>query len=144
MAASLLVSAHGLKTVDACRKLKGWNKLDEDWAEKAGVSTTTLRRFWEGRRIRHAHFKAICQAVGVDNWETLVEQEAIACSSSVQPELRKDGEKQEGETIADAIAPSAAAKAIATSSQPAHEAFAARSVALDSPFYVKRPPMESS
>lgn len=85
MAASLPVSAYGLRTVDACRKLKGWKKLDEDWAELAGVSTTTLRRFWEGHRIQQAHFKAICQAVGVENWEFLVDQEALVCSSSAQP-----------------------------------------------------------
>src|SRR3712207_1970875 len=95
MAASLPASAHGLITVDACRKLKGWKKLDEDWAEQAGVSTTTLRRFWEKRSIRQVHFKAICQAVGIENWETLVDQEAIASSSSAQSTVWKDGERQD-------------------------------------------------
>jgi DNA-binding Xre family transcriptional regulator len=144
MAASLQVSAYGLKSVDASRKLKGWKKLDEDWAEQAGVSTTTLRRFWEGRRIRQAHFKAICQAVGVENWETMVDKEALVCSGLAQPVVGKDAEKEGEERIAGAIASGSAQSAIATSSQPYHEAFAARPVALDSPFYVERPPIESN
>ncbi len=85
MAASLPASGHGLETVDAYRKLKGWKKLDEDWAELAGVSTTTLRRFWEGRRIQQTYFKAICQAVGIEDWEAIVDKEALICSSSIQP-----------------------------------------------------------
>jgi DNA-binding Xre family transcriptional regulator len=136
MAASLPASAHGLITVDACRKLKGWKKLDEDWAEQAGVSTTTLRRFWEGRSIRQVHFKAICQAVGIENWETLVDQEAIASSSSAPSTVWKDGEKQGEQRITGANATSLY--------QSSHEAFAARPVALDSPFYVERPPIESN
>lgn len=120
MAASLPLSTHGLKTIDAFRKLKGWNKLDEDWAEKAGVSTTTLRRFWEGHRIRQAHFKAICQAVGVEDWEALVYSD----STGLKPSERH----QSQDWITD---------------RESHRAFAARPVALDSPFYVERPPIES-
>lgn len=135
MAASLQVSAYGLQTVDASRKLKGWKKLDEDWAEYAGVSTTTLRRFWEGHRIRQVHFKAICQAVGVENWEALVDKEALNCSSSVQSMVGDDVDREETERIADAIA---------FSSPSSHKAFATRPVALDSPFYVQRPPIESN
>ena len=135
MAASLQASAYGLQTVDASRKLKGWKKLDEDWAEHAGVSTTTLRRFWEGHRIRQVHFKAICQAVGIENWEALVDKEALHCSSSIQSMIGDDADREETEKIEDAIA---------FSSPSSHKAFATRPVALDSPFYVQRPPIESN
>lgn len=152
MAASLPVSAHGLKTVDACRKLKGWKKLDEDWAELAGVSTTTLRRFWEGRSIRQAHFKAICQAVGLEDWEALVDREALVCSSSEKladnadltppaPLSYQGSEEQEGQgerlTQRDCDR-----TRLELSERPFHKAFEARAVALDSPFYVERPPIE--
>lgn len=134
MAASLPVSAHGLKTVDACRKLKGWKKLDEDWAELAGVSTTTLRRFWEGRCIRQAHFKAICQAVGLEDWQALVDRKGLVCSSSENEEQQGQGERL-AERDCDRTR-------VELSERSFHKAFEARPVALDSPFYVERPPIE--
>ena len=145
MAASLPVSAHGLKTVDACRKLKGWKKLDEDWAELAGVSTTTLRRFWEGRCIRQTHFKSICQAVGLEDWEALVDREALVCSSADKLTDNTDltplglQARREQEEITKRDCDRAR---LETSERQLYKAFQARPVALDSPFYVERPPIE--
>jgi hypothetical protein len=145
MAASLPVSAHGLKTVDACRKLKGWKKLDEDWAELAGVSTTTLRRFWEGRCIRQAHFKAICQVVGLEDWEALVDREALVCSSADKltdnTDLTPLGLHARGEQE-EITQQDCDRTTLELSERQFHKAFEARPVALDSPFYVERPPIE--
>jgi hypothetical protein len=145
MAASLPVSAHGLKTVDACRKLKGWKKLDEDWAELAGVSTTTLRRFWEGRSIRQAHFKAICQVVGLEDWEALVDREALVCSSADKltdnTDLTPLGLQARGEQE-EITQQDCDRTTLELSERQFHKAFEARPVALDSPFYVERPPIE--
>ncbi len=148
MAASLPISAHGIKTVDAFRKLKGWKKLDEDWAELAGVSTTTLRRFWEGRYIRQGYFKAICQAVGVENWEALVDREALICSSSVLDKAdltcptphpykeEPDSLLFEGKNLGERLIER-------DGDRDFRKAFATRPVALDSPLYVARFPIES-
>jgi hypothetical protein len=155
MAASLSASGYGLETVDAYRKLKGWNKLDEDWAECAGVSTTTLRRFWEGRRIQQTYFQAICQAVGLEEWQAIVDREALVGSLSAQLDDRERGEIQQRSSFTGEVYLQASASTRLETSQCSQEqefsvaqqirkAFTSRPVSLDSPFYVERPPIESN
>ena len=154
MAASLSASGYGLETVDVYRKLKGWNKLDEDWAECAGVSTTTLRRFWEGRRIQQTYFQAICQAVGLEEWEALVDREALLGSRSAQLDDRERGKTQQRSSFTGEVFLQASASTRLETSQCSqkHEfsvaqqvrkAFTSRPVSFDSPFYIERPPIES-
>ncbi|HAJ63893.1 MAG TPA: hypothetical protein DCP31_35525, partial [Cyanobacteria bacterium UBA8543] len=155
MAASLSASRYGLETVDVYRKLKGWNKLDEDWAECAGVSTTTLRRFWEGRRIQQTYFQAICQAVGLEKWESIVDKRALVGSCSAQLDERETGNQQEKERLTgEVVLQTSVSTPVETSecnqeqefsvAQQVRKAFTARPVSLDSPFYVERPPIESN
>ncbi|MGF1520905.1 MAG: AAA-like domain-containing protein [Leptolyngbyaceae cyanobacterium] len=66
-------SAQGLQIVDATRQRKGWPKTAIPWCEKAQVSETTLKRFWRGNSIRAHNFQAICAAVGITDWETIVD-----------------------------------------------------------------------
>jgi hypothetical protein len=153
MAASLSASEYGLETVDVYRKLKGWNKLDEDWAECAGVSTTTLRRFWESRRIQQTYFQAICQAVGLEEWECIVDREALVGSRSAQLDDREKGKTQERASFTgEVLLQSSASTGVDTSecsqeqefsvAQQVRKGFTARPVSFDSPFYVERPPIE--
>jgi len=153
MAASLSASEYGLETVDVYRKLKGWNKLDEDWAECAGVSTTTLRRFWESRRIQQTYFQAICQAVGLEEWECIVDREALVGSRSAQLDDRERGKTQERASFtSEVLLQASASTGVDTSecsqeqefsvAQQVRKGFTARPVSFDSPFYVERPPIE--
>ncbi|MFB2979895.1 ATP-binding protein [Microseira sp. BLCC-F43] len=83
MANSLPASKSGLEIIDQARKKKGWNKDSPIWIDTANkllqatpngsVSRSTLQRFWQKQAIRQENFKAICQAVGIENWEEIVD-----------------------------------------------------------------------
>ena len=84
MANSLLASEQGLEIIDQARRKKGWNKDAPAWIDAANdllkdtkngsVSRSTLQRFWRCKPIRQENFKAICKALGIDNWEKIVDE----------------------------------------------------------------------
>ncbi len=83
MANSLPASKSGLAIIDQARKKKGWNKDSPIWIDAANkllqatpngsVSRSTLQRFWQKQAIRQENFVAICKAVGIENWEEIVD-----------------------------------------------------------------------
>jgi len=73
MVDSIRVSEQGIAQVDQVRVKKGWSKYQEDWYDSAKVSISTLKRFWSREPIRPKSFAALCKAIGIDNWEKLVE-----------------------------------------------------------------------
>ena len=83
MASSLKASKTGLETIDKARRSKGWNKAEEVWFEKAGVSRSSLMRFWRGDAILRERFIAICETVGC-NWEEIVDN---TISSTNSPDI---------------------------------------------------------
>lgn len=78
MADSFKASARGLEIVDQARRHKGWKKtVTVTWWQRANTSQATLKRFWRKQPIEYSAFIGICQAVGVDNWEEIVERQEI-------------------------------------------------------------------
>ncbi|MEH1939168.1 MAG: NB-ARC domain-containing protein [Nostoc sp.] len=74
MSNSLKASTAGLAIVDKSRQRLGWTKTSTArWWQDAHTSRATLRRFWQGDRIQREIFIAICQAVGIVNWEAIAE-----------------------------------------------------------------------
>ncbi|MCC5637833.1 NACHT domain-containing protein [Nostoc sp. CHAB 5844] len=74
MSNSLKASTSGLAIVDKARKRLGWTKTSTArWWQDAHTSRATLRRFWQGDRIQKEIFIAICQAVGIHNWESIAQ-----------------------------------------------------------------------
>jgi hypothetical protein len=73
MAVTLKASKQGRRIVDEARKRKGWTALADVWCKAASVSESTLKRFREMKAIEREAFICICKAVGVDNWEKIVE-----------------------------------------------------------------------
>lgn len=74
MSNSLKASTAGLAIVDKSRQRLGWTKTNTArWWQDAHTSRATLRRFWQGDRIQREIFIAICQAVGIVNWEAIAE-----------------------------------------------------------------------
>ncbi|NEP59019.1 MAG: pentapeptide repeat-containing protein, partial [Symploca sp. SIO2G7] len=71
MAATLRASNKGLELVDKARIKKGWNKTEQAWADLATTSKATLRRFWGGVKIQTEAFQEICKAVGIEDWESI-------------------------------------------------------------------------
>ncbi|MDZ8052842.1 MAG: NB-ARC domain-containing protein [Aulosira sp. ZfuVER01] len=85
MSNSLSASTAGLAIVDKARLRLGWTKTSTArWWQDAHTSRATLRRFWQGDRIQREIFIAICQAVGITNWE------AIADSPDLNSEIIAD------------------------------------------------------
>ncbi|MEP0872294.1 NB-ARC domain-containing protein [Trichocoleus desertorum AS-A10] len=74
MAKSLRASSEGLAIVDRARQRRGWTKTSTArWWQDANTSRATLRRFWQGDRIQPDIFIALCQAVGISDWEAIAE-----------------------------------------------------------------------
>lgn len=86
MAATLRASTKGLDLVDKARRKKGWAKTCTTWAQLATTSEATLRRFWAGKQIHTATFKAICETVGLDEWESIA---ALDIGDEAVPEKYK-------------------------------------------------------
>jgi hypothetical protein len=71
---SLNASTKGLSIVDRARQRRGWTKTSTArWWQDAHTSRATLRRFWRGERIQQDAFIAICQAVGINDWEAIAQ-----------------------------------------------------------------------
>lgn len=77
MAGLLRASEEGLKIIDIARRNPGWNKTDEMWCKAALTSKATLKRFWGRKHIRRETFIDICKAVGINNWEDIIERSDI-------------------------------------------------------------------
>ena len=74
MAVTLKASTQGLYIVEGARKKKGWGALDFSWCDAALVSKSTLKRFREGKPVLQDSFINICKAVGIDNWEFILDE----------------------------------------------------------------------
>ena len=74
MGHSVRASAKGLAIANQARQRRGWTKTSTArWWQDAHTSRATLRRFWRGERIQQDAFIAICQAVGLEDWQTIAE-----------------------------------------------------------------------
>jgi hypothetical protein len=79
MAVSLRASKQGLEIVDRARIKKGWKKHEDAWYGLAPTSQATLKRFWRRIAIERDAFVKICEVVGINEWEKIVE-----CGSNKQ------------------------------------------------------------
>lgn len=73
MAVSLRASRRGLQIVDQARKKKNWTKRAAAWCAAALVGEAALKKFWARVPIERDRFESICRAVGVENWEEIVD-----------------------------------------------------------------------
>lgn len=76
--------------IDLLRSNKGWNRQDERWCKAAKVSMPTLKRFWRRQPIRQEFFSDICQAVGLENWEEIIDNSPIQQKAQISPSLDYD------------------------------------------------------
>ena len=73
MAVTLRASKAGLVIVDRERRKKGWQAAATSWCDTAKTSEATLKRFRRRIPIQQDVFIAICKAVGIKNWEEIVD-----------------------------------------------------------------------
>lgn len=71
------LSKEGLHEIEQKRVYKGWGRTSKIWAEKAMSSEATLKRFLRGEAISADHFIHLCQAIGVKEWQSLVDWESF-------------------------------------------------------------------
>ncbi|MEG4320331.1 MULTISPECIES: tetratricopeptide repeat protein [unclassified Microcoleus] len=72
--ASLKLSAEGFQILERARRQKRWDKSAEVLCSDALTSKATLRRFWAKQPIQHDTFIRICQTLGIENWEAVVDR----------------------------------------------------------------------
>lgn len=72
MAITLKTDRKGLAIVDRARVRQDWTALSAAWCDRAKVSLSTLKRFREKKAIQKDAFIAICHAVGIYNWQSVV------------------------------------------------------------------------
>ncbi|MGD2183910.1 NB-ARC domain-containing protein [Lusitaniella coriacea] len=95
MANTLKASPQGLAIVDRSRRRKGWTKTRTPaWWNDAYTTQATLKRFWRGIAIQRDNFIAICRAVGIEDWEAIVETEVFEASDSAELETSSPPEKR--------------------------------------------------
>ncbi len=82
MAVTLRASKQGLEIVERERRKKGWCADDLDWYGAAQTSQATLKRFRRRTAIQQDAFIGLCQAVGIENWEAIVDNTPIQKSTS--------------------------------------------------------------
>lgn len=87
------LSPEGLNKVEKCRTLKGWGRTSKKWYEAGMSSESTLKRFLRGEAISADHFKALCSAVGIEEWQVLVDWQGDKTDST-----RVIAQKSESET----------------------------------------------
>lgn len=69
------LSNQGLEIAEQARQAKRWKRQDEKLARAALVSVATLKRFWGQQPIRADSFEHVCRALGLEDWQRLVEVE---------------------------------------------------------------------
>jgi hypothetical protein len=73
--ATVKASKSGLDKVARMAQLKGWTKTRTPvWWQDAHTTQATLRRFWRGISIHQEAFVDICKAVGIEDWEGIVDR----------------------------------------------------------------------
>ncbi len=71
--ASLKMSPPGLEIIDKARQQKRWDKTADVLCTDALTSKATLKRFWRKQPIQRETFIRICQVLGVERWEEVIE-----------------------------------------------------------------------
>jgi hypothetical protein len=87
---TLRASETGLLEIDRTRRRRGWLKQSEIWCRMAQTSRATLKRFWRGEAIDQGTFIAICEAVGLNDWEAIAAEEQPAKPLQLRLEMMPD------------------------------------------------------
>ncbi|MBD1885846.1 ATP-binding protein [Microcoleus vaginatus] len=77
---SIRASEKGQKNFKQARNKKGWNQNDPTLLTKGGVYRATVQRLEQGQPIRQENFVALFKAVGIENWEEMVDNSATQAS----------------------------------------------------------------
>ncbi|WP_036489655.1 hypothetical protein [Myxosarcina sp. GI1] len=104
MADSYKLSKEGKLLVDNSRRERRWNTNSPEWIEMAHTSESTLKRFLRGNKISSDHFISICEAIGLTEWQKLVDWEdkdstRVGSFSTQTPTVQKTERKTRGRVV---------------------------------------------
>ncbi|MEO0706996.1 MAG: hypothetical protein AAF050_15205 [Cyanobacteria bacterium J06649_5] len=74
---SVRLSPSGKEIMSTKIVAKGWTQLSHQFQDESAVSESTLKRFWQGKKVRVSTFFAIAKAAGVEDWKSLAEPDDI-------------------------------------------------------------------
>ena len=94
--ASLSLNSKGIEIVKEARMKAGISL--EKLAEKSFLSTATVKRFASGKSVSVSSFKAICDVLGIDDWDEI--QDQIKSKSDVKSDISTSSENKGSGTIA--------------------------------------------
>jgi hypothetical protein len=72
---SYRLSKDGISVVEQARRMKGWKRTSNEWVQTAKASQSTLKRFLKGEAISIDCFISLCNALGIEEWQKLVDWE---------------------------------------------------------------------
>lgn len=75
--ARIRASEEGIKRFKQARNQKGWNQDADSLTTRIGISRSTVQRFEQGNPIRQDSFIDLCKAVGIENWEAIVDDSPL-------------------------------------------------------------------
>ena len=75
--ARIRASEEGIKRFKQARNQKGWNQHADSLTTRIGISRSTVQRFEQGNPIRQDSFIDLCKAVGIENWEAIVDDRLL-------------------------------------------------------------------
>ena len=78
--ASIRASKEGLERFEQARNKKRWNQNADALLAKSGVHRSTVQSLEQGRKIKPENFVALFKAVGIENWEEIVDNSPTQAS----------------------------------------------------------------
>lgn len=85
---TIRASLEKLEKIEIAREIKGLTL--EEWALSAYTSVGTLKKFRNGLSIQQSAFVSICKAIGIDNWEEIVDKTPLARKSQKEKEFDQE------------------------------------------------------
>ena len=73
-------SKEGQEKFKQARNNKGWNQYADALLTKSGVHRSTVQSLEQGRKIKPENFVALFKAVGIENWEEIVDNSPTQAS----------------------------------------------------------------
>jgi GTPase SAR1 family protein len=106
--ASLKMSAAGLEIIEKARQQKRWDKTADVLCNDALTSKATLKRFWRKQPIQQETFIRICQVLGVESWEAVVDRDLAPespISSNLDCQAVENSKNSPGFTLPEKLPP---------------------------------------
>lgn len=84
---SYRLSNEGKVEIEQTQAKRRWTRLL--WSREADVSESTLKRFLKGVPVSSENFIALCEAIGIEDWQSLVDWESSGIEAPSTSQARR-------------------------------------------------------